>query len=54
MDELDTQKRIDEMVAAGELIPATRPFFVDVPKMALLAGDRTALEIFLEERASYI
>ena len=54
MDELDSQKRIDEMVAAGELIPATRPFFIDVPKMAPLAGGRTALELFLEERASYL
>jgi prevent-host-death family protein len=42
----------EEMVAAGEIIPATRPFFIKVPKMAPLGG-KSALELFLEERDSY-
>jgi hypothetical protein len=51
MDELTSQRRIEEMVASGDLIPATRPFFIEVPKMEPLAGGKTALELFLEERA---
>ena len=43
----------DEMVAAGEIIPASRPFFTKVPKMAPLGGGKSALELFLEERDSY-
>ena len=42
----------DEMVAAGEIIPATGEFFIKVPKMKPLAGDKSALELFLEERES--
>jgi hypothetical protein len=42
----------EEMVAAGEIIPASRPFFTKVPKMAPLGG-KSALELFLEERDSY-
>ena len=42
----------DEMVAAGEIIPASRTFFTKVPKMAPLGG-KSALELFLEERDSY-
>jgi hypothetical protein len=43
----------EEMVAAGEIIPASRPFFTKVPKMAPLGGGKSALELFLEERDSY-
>ena len=42
----------DEMVAAGEIIPPTREFFIKVPKMKTLAGSKSALELFLEERES--
>ena len=42
----------DEMVAAGEIIPATEEFFIKVPKMKPLSGDRSSLELFLEERES--
>jgi prevent-host-death family protein len=42
----------DEMVAAGEIIPPTGEFFIKVPKMKPLAGGKSALEIFLEERES--
>lgn len=42
----------NEMVAAGEIIPATGEFFIKVPKMKPLAGDKSALELFLEERES--
>jgi hypothetical protein len=44
----------DEMVAAGEIIPATGEFFIKVPKMEPLAGGKSGLELFLEERDSYI
>lgn len=43
-----------EMVAAGEIIPATKEFSIKVPKMKLLAGKKSALELFLEERDSYL
>ena len=42
----------EEMVAAGEIIPATEEFFIKVPKMKPLASGKTGLELFLEERAS--
>ena len=44
----------DEMVAAGEIIPPTGEFFIKVPKMKPLAGGKSALELFLEERESYL
>jgi prevent-host-death family protein len=44
----------EEMVASGEIVPPTREFFVKVPKMAPLAGGKTALELFLEERDSNV
>jgi prevent-host-death family protein len=44
----------DEMVAAGEIIPATREFFIKVPKMKPITGGKSALELFLEERESYL
>ena len=44
----------DEMVAAGEIIPPTGEFFIKVPKMKPLAGSKSALELFLEERESYL
>ncbi len=40
----------EEMVAAGEIIPATEEFFIKVPKMKPLADGKTGLELFLEER----
>jgi prevent-host-death family protein len=43
----------EEMVASGEIIPASRPFFTRVPKMTPLSGGKSALELFLEERDSY-
>ena len=44
----------EEMVAAGEIIPATEEFFIKVPKMKPLASGKTGLELFLEERDSYL
>jgi antitoxin (DNA-binding transcriptional repressor) of toxin-antitoxin stability system len=44
----------EEMVAAGEIIPPTEEFFIKVPKMKPLAGGKTGLELFLEERDSYL
>ena len=44
----------DEMVAAGEIIPAAEEFFIKVPKMKPLASGKTGLELFLEERESYL
>jgi hypothetical protein len=42
------------MVASGEIVPPTREFFIKVPKMAPLAGGKSALELFLEERDSNV
>ena len=42
----------DEMVESGEIIPPTGEFFIKVPKMKPLSGNKSALEIFLEERES--
>ena len=42
----------DEMVAAGEIILATEEFFIKVPKMKPLSGDRSSLELFFEEPGS--
>lgn len=44
----------EEMVAAGEIIPATEEFFIKVPKMKPLASGKTGLELFLEDRDSYL
>jgi hypothetical protein len=52
MDEIESLKTLEAMIIAGEIIPATQEFFVDVPKMAPLAGGKTARELFLEERNS--
>jgi hypothetical protein len=44
----------DEMVAAGEIIPPTEEFFIRVPKMKPLSSGKSGLELFLEERDSYL
>ena len=44
------EEYFDEMVASGELIPATREFSIKVPKLAPLPGGKSGLELFLEER----